>query len=98
MSEEVTPLELQYETINRPDAKSPEYQSQVNDARHEVDNILAAGALRSTSIESQPEAVTSVAENQVATPEVEPGVEKLSPLQIGINIEVVRRAALADAV
>lgn len=97
MSEEVTPLELQYETINRSDVKSPEYESQVNDARHEVDNILAAGALRSTSIESQPEAVANVAENQVATPEVEPSVETLSPLQVGINIEIVRRAALVDA-
>ncbi|MDN5819634.1 MAG: hypothetical protein L0H36_03170 [bacterium] len=97
MSEEVTTPQLQFEAINMPDTGSFEHESHVAEARHKVDTILAAGALQKTAIEAQPSPVEEV-ESQVAQPEIEPGVETLTPLQIGINIEVVRRAALADAV
>ena len=95
MSEEVTPLELQYEAINKPTSMEPEYESQVSDARREVDTILAAGAINNTPLETEPE--TSVENAPAATQEAEPKFETLTPLQIGINIEAVRRAELADA-
>lgn len=95
MSEEVTPLELQYEAINRPVSASPEVDSQVSEARHEVDSILAAGALQGVSIEQQSEA-TAQPTTQAAPQETAP-VYELTALQIGINIEAVRRAALSEA-